>query len=85
MLDRQSIEPGEALVIERCRQVHTIGMRFAIDVLFINKGGKVVRSCRNLEPGRISPVACRARAAIELPAGTIEKTLTMAGDIIEIV
>jgi uncharacterized membrane protein (UPF0127 family) len=75
---------GQALVICRCRQVHTIGMRFPIDVLFIDRNGAVVRVCRGLRPGRISPIAWRATAAVELPAGSAELSATADGDVIEI-
>lgn len=80
LIGRDDLEPGEALIIPRCRQVHTFGMRFTIDVLFLDGSGTVVRVCRGLSPRRISPVAWRARQAIELPAGTIDRTETAEGD-----
>jgi hypothetical protein len=56
------MERGEALVIPRCRQVHTFGMSFPIDVVFVNRFDVVVGACSRLNPRRISPVAWRARA-----------------------
>ncbi|HEY5533048.1 MAG TPA: DUF192 domain-containing protein [Candidatus Anoxymicrobiaceae bacterium] len=84
LIGRDGMREKEALVIPRCRQVHTFGMRFAIDVLFVGRDGAVVRVCRDLSPRRISPVAWRGRIAIELPAGTAERTGTSAGDIVRI-
>ena len=78
------MDEGEALVITRCRQVHTFGMRFPIDVLFVNGSGVVVGSRRDMAPRRLSRIAWRGRDAIELPAGTLERTGTSAGDVIEI-
>ena len=79
------IEQGEALVIPRCRQVHTFGMRFAIDVLFIDRSGEVVRASRWLKPYRLSPPAWGSNTAIEFPAGTLALTRTETGDSIMII
>ncbi|MBU4174072.1 MAG: DUF192 domain-containing protein [Actinobacteria bacterium] len=80
LIGRDDLEPGEALIIPRCRQVHTFGMRFTIDVLFVDGSGVVTRTCRGLAPRRVSPVSWRARQAIELPGGTLERTGTVKGD-----
>ncbi len=80
LIGRDGLEPGEALIIPRCRQVHTFGMRFTIDVLFVDGSGTVVRACRGLLPRRISPVARRARQAIEFPGGALDRTGTVEGD-----
>lgn len=80
LIGRDILKPGEALILPRCRQVHSFGMRFSIDVVFIDSKGQVAMTCPGFEPRRISPIAWRARSAIELPAGTIEKTRTLSGD-----
>jgi uncharacterized protein len=68
-----------ALVIAPCNAVHTWFMRFAIDVLFVNRAGAIVGMRCALPPWRI---AChwRAYATIELPAGTIERLGLRAGE-----
>ena len=59
---------GWALLFPRCRSVHTFGMRFAIDVVFLDSRGRVVRVVCGLRPGRI--VLCRrAESVLELRAG----------------
>ena len=59
---------GWALLFPRCRSVHTFGMRFAIDVVFLDSGGHVVRIATGVSPGRV--VLCRgAAAAVEVRAG----------------
>ena len=66
-----------ALRIPRCRSVHTLGMRFAIDVLFLDGRGAVVRVARAVPPGRL--VLCRgAREALEARAGAGERFLAVA-------
>lgn len=84
LIGRERLRPGEALVIPKCRQVHTFGMRFPIDVVFVDRAGVVVRICRELGPRRLSPFVPRARNAIELAAGTVEMTGTRPQDRIEI-
>ncbi len=41
------------VLIERCRSVHTFGMRYALDLAFVERDGTVGRACRNVEPGRL--------------------------------
>lgn len=84
LLGRDSMRPGEALVFPRCRQIHTLGMRFPIDVAFLSAGGEVLRVVSDLKPGRITAWVPRARTTIELPEGTLEASGTMAGDAIVI-
>ena len=85
LIGRREMGRGEALVFPRCRQVHSFGMLFAVDVLFIDRHGTVVKACHDLPPRSVSPVAWRARAAIELPAGTLARTRTDERDNVEII
>jgi len=48
---------GRGLWIRPCRGVHTLAMRFPIDVLYLNRSGKVVYLEHNLPPWRLSPYA----------------------------
>jgi uncharacterized membrane protein (UPF0127 family) len=65
------LDPGDgddALLIRRCRSVHTFGMRFPIDVVFVDRDWRVVRIVRDVGPRRV--VRCRgADAVIEVLAG----------------
>ena len=64
-LDREAAGPG--LLIPRCRSIHTFGMRFPINVLFLDAAGRVLESHEAVGPRRI--LAChRAHAVAELPA-----------------
>jgi uncharacterized protein len=84
LLDRDSMPEGEALVFERCRQVHSFGMKFEIDVLFLDRRGLVARAVSGLKPGRLTAWVPRARTVVELPAGTIARSRTSKGDSITI-
>ena len=75
---------GRGLWIVPCHGVHTFGMRFPIDVLYLD-GDKVVVHLENeLKPWRMAPVRLRAASVLELPGKTIQATGTSLGDEIEI-
>jgi uncharacterized membrane protein (UPF0127 family) len=80
LLGKDSLPPGEALLIKPCNAIHTIGMRFAIDVIFLSRDNHVIAVSKNLRPNHLSPIHFRATSVIELPAGTIEATETALGD-----
>lgn len=79
LLGRSSLPAGEALLLDPCQAVHTVGMRFPIDVLFLDSAGRVVRAAERIPPRRLMVGAWRARRALELPAGTIASTRTVVG------
>ena len=62
---------GAGLLIPRCRSVHTFGMRFALDVLFLDRRLMPLRVLRSVPPRRVVRER-RAWAVLELPAGTGE-------------
>ncbi len=61
----------EALLITRCPSVHTLFMRYAIDVAYLDTRGAVVRCIDRLAPWRASFGGRRAAYALELPAGSL--------------
>jgi uncharacterized membrane protein (UPF0127 family) len=67
MLDRDRAGPG--LLIPRCRCVHTFGMRFPIDIVFVDRAGAVIARRAALPPGRVA-FDRRAVSVLELPTGT---------------
>ena len=74
---------GEGLWIRPCSSIHSFGMRFEFDALFLGPGGKVVGRYERFRRNRISRVFWSARGVLELPAGTIERTGTEVGDEIQ--
>ena len=84
LLNRETFEPGEGLHIVPCDSIHTMGMRFPIDVLFLDGNGAVLVAWRNIPPGRSGMSCVGASSALELPAGKIDRTGTRAGDVIEL-
>ena len=84
LLWRKRLGPDEALWLIPNRGVHTIGMKFPIDVIFLDKNNKVVSVLPGLPPYRVSPIYREAYSALELPSGTIRKSATEVGDQLEI-
>ena len=84
LLGTDSLPPDEGLWIRPCRQVHMFGMRYAIDVVFLDDARTVVGLTETLAPWRVSPLVKAATSVIELPAGTIAKTGLAAGQAITI-
>ena len=84
LLGREALPQGQALVITRCNSIHMFFMKFPIDAAFLDASGRVVGDVRNIRPFQLSPVFWGAERVIELPAGTLDRTATSRGDIIEI-
>lgn len=79
LLGRSSLPGNEGLLITPCKQIHTVGMRFAIDVVFLDKHGVVVSCVHDLKSSRFAS-ARGARHTLELAAGAISKLKITAGD-----
>jgi uncharacterized membrane protein (UPF0127 family) len=79
LLAHQSLPAGAAMIIAPTNAIHTFFMKFAIDVLFVDTGGVVVKARPNLVPWRMSG-AWRAHAVIELAAGSLQASPVKPGD-----
>lgn len=75
---------GTGLWIVPSRGVHTIGMMFPIDLVFLSKDKEVVHVEEYVRPFRISKVSLKASSVLELPTHTIYRTGTKVGDQLEI-
>jgi uncharacterized membrane protein (UPF0127 family) len=81
LIGRESLE--DVLILRPCRQVHTIRMRFAIDVAFCDRDGFVLHTT-TLAPNRVSRPVPRAYFAIEASAGAFDRWRLQAGDLVEV-
>ncbi len=71
---------GEGILLAPCHAVHTVGMRFPLDVVFLTVDGTVVQLESFLRPWRVRRGAKATRYVLEVPAGTINATRTKVGD-----
>ena len=75
---------GFGLWIVPCHGVHTLGMGFPIDVVYLDRTNTVIHIQRDLRPWRFAPVRRQAASVLELPCQTAVETRTDVGDRIEI-
>ena len=82
LLKQQSLPRSEGLWIAPCEAVHSIGMKFAIDVLFLDRHKKVLKIRQDMAPGRLA-LCLRAHGVLEVAAGAAAATGTAVGDQLE--
>jgi uncharacterized protein len=85
LLGTRELRRDEGLWIVPCTSIHSFGMRYAIDVLFLDAAGEVVGLFPAVSPNRLIRPVPRAVGALELPEGTLEATGTERGDRVEFV
>ena len=82
LLGRKELRAGEGLWIRPCEAVHTFGMQFPIDLVYLDRKLRVKKIRSGMRPWRLS--ACfTAHSVLELASGTIRETQTKPGDAIE--
>ena len=79
LLARPALKTGEGLLITPCSSVHTVGMRYSLDLVFLDKGGRVVKCVTDLKAYRMA-AARKARHVLELPVGSIAAANIVVGD-----
>ena len=71
LLGSASLVPGDGLLLYPSQGVHTLGMRFPIDVVFLSQDFQVVALRERLKPWRMTSLIPRSTSVLELPVGTI--------------
>lgn len=82
LLGRNGLADGGGLWIVPCEAVHTFGMRFPIDLVYIDRERVVKKVRSHVRPWRLSG-CLTAHSVIELTAGTVAATQTRRGDALE--
>jgi uncharacterized membrane protein (UPF0127 family) len=80
LLGKRSLAPGCGLFIVPSQAIHTVGMVFPIDVIFVDKKYNVLGVREAVPPFRITRVFWKALGVLELPVGTIKDSCTEVGD-----
>jgi uncharacterized membrane protein (UPF0127 family) len=83
-MDAAKFPVGDGLWIVPSRGVHTLAMKFPIDVLYLDANQTVVHVEQNLKPWRVARVSIRTASVLELPGNTLRSSGTAVGDEIEI-
>lgn len=84
LLGHAPLTSGEGLLLKGEKAIHTVGMGFPIDVLFLDSAGRIVHLMTDMGPLRFSPFVSRAANVLEIAAGQTSQTGTTLGDQIEI-
>lgn len=83
LLGRSSLDPDQGLWIQPCNSIHTLFMKFPIDVAFLSNEFRIIKLLPSLSPFRLSPIVWNAQSVLELSAGTLRRSGTTLGDYIE--
>jgi uncharacterized membrane protein (UPF0127 family) len=84
LLKRRHLGPEEALWLVPSKGIHTLGMKFPIDVIFLDKDKRVVNLVPSLAPYSATGIHLKAHSVLELPSGTIMKSHTEVGDQLDV-
>ena len=79
LLGRSGLDPASAIIIAPCFSIHTLFMRFDIDVIFVDEDGRVLKVVRDMTPWRIAGYPT-AHAVVELAAGGLRDRQINVGD-----
>lgn len=82
LLGRKDLGEGQGILIRPCNSVHTVGMKFSIDVAFVDKNGKVVHLIRDMKPGKFSPLIRESKYVLEVKSGSFSVDRLALGDFI---
>lgn len=82
LLGTGSLASGRGIYITPCPQIHMIGMKYAIDAVFIDSENRVIGLAERIAPWQISRSFRKAHGCLELPSGTAGDTGTVVGDLI---
>ena len=80
LMGRRELAADAGLCLRPCSSIHMFFMRMAVDAVFVDKDGVVVRIYASLRPWRMTRVVRKAKACIELPAGTAASASLQVGD-----
>ncbi len=82
LVTRKKLKDNQGLLIKNCNSIHTMGMRYNIDAVFLDKNNRVLMIYNNLKPFRVMPFIKNAFFVLETRAGTIKRTSLKVGDLI---
>jgi uncharacterized protein len=84
LLGTSELPSGQGLIIDGCTSIHTWGMQYAIDVLFIDRNSLVIHMIHTMHPWRMSWVYWKSARVIELPANLLTQIHCKISDLIDI-
>lgn len=83
LLGKSSLGIDCGLWLRQCQGVHTFGMKFPIDIIFLDKDNRVIEIINDLKPNRITSIYSEADSVLELPAHKVRETGISKGDVVD--
>jgi uncharacterized protein len=80
LLGRVRLKPDDGIWLSPSRGIHTIGMLFAIDVIYLDSANRVIHLVEHMGPFRISPIRIKCASILELKSRAIYLSNTQIGD-----
>jgi uncharacterized protein len=80
LLGRSSLPSGRGIIIKPANSIHTIGMKFAIDVIYVDRHGTILKIVENMPPGKIGHPVAGCSYVIETEAGETSIKASSVGD-----
>lgn len=84
LMGKKEINDGQGVFLTPCNSIHMMFMKFPIDLIFVDRKNKIIHMTENIQPWKISRIVFMAQSVLELPVGTISKTMSEVGDILSI-
>lgn len=83
LLGTSTLPRGSGLLLAPCRAVHTIGMRYSIDVVFLDRHNRIRKTITQVAPFRLCAAHRHTCSVLELPSGTVRRSGLRIGDKLE--
>ncbi|MCL4378768.1 MAG: DUF192 domain-containing protein [Actinobacteria bacterium] len=80
LIFKRKLKNSEGLLIEECKSIHTFGMRYCIDVIFLDKFDEIIKVFHSFKPFRFTPLIKNASRVLELKSGFINYVSLKTGD-----
>jgi uncharacterized protein len=84
LLGRSGLAQGTGMLLDPCGSIHTIGMQFSLDVIFLDRDDRIVRVIQALHPNRFALGGPGARCAVELESGWFDMSRIEVGQQLEL-
>lgn len=81
----RTLQADGGLLLTPCSAIHTIGMSYAIDAIYLDRQGYVLRIDESIKPGRVLAPQRGARHVLELPDGSVKRRKILTGDKLEVI
>lgn len=80
LLGTSGLDQGQGLLLVGCNSIHTVGMRYAIDAIYLDAKNSIIKICEHLQPNRLGALVWKAHSVLEVPAGFARENSLRDGD-----